>query len=342
MAGKAVECVLRAGVAVKAPEPKPNESTADQAEPEGLLYHYTTQQGLLGILNNKNKCIWATHSQYLNDKREGGIVLQALLNELSSRVKSDSLFQLLGMEPNIAKQPECTDEETLSQAIGAANWVTSQNVFVASFSEEGNLLSQWRAYSGKSGGYSIGFKPGFLRAAGRRFLKGRPDSFYMDADPLLICVYYDEREKQSLENEIEGLVSSYINSVHSNAEVKVASGTEGFRHPFAIAAGHFIPLGMRSAITKDYGFHEEIEWRLVFLLNQNSIPTDLKLRTGSSMLMPYIEIPLHWEDQPIEIKEIIVGPCQYPDSAIRSVEMLLKREEIYGVEVKDSNIPYRS
>lgn len=37
-------------------------------EPE-LLYHYTTQDGLLGIL--ENACIWATHYRCLNDASEG-------------------------------------------------------------------------------------------------------------------------------------------------------------------------------------------------------------------------------------------------------------------------------
>jgi len=37
-------------------------------DPPSVLYHYTTQQGLLGIINNKE--IWATHTQYLNDVRE--------------------------------------------------------------------------------------------------------------------------------------------------------------------------------------------------------------------------------------------------------------------------------
>ncbi len=37
------------------------------AEPE-LLYHYTTQKGLLGILHER--CIWATHIRYLNDASE--------------------------------------------------------------------------------------------------------------------------------------------------------------------------------------------------------------------------------------------------------------------------------
>jgi hypothetical protein len=36
--------------------------------PAKPLYHYTTQEGLLGIV--KNREIWATHTQYLNDRLE--------------------------------------------------------------------------------------------------------------------------------------------------------------------------------------------------------------------------------------------------------------------------------
>ncbi len=35
---------------------------------EKTLYHYTTQEGFLGII--KNKEIWASHTQYLNDQKE--------------------------------------------------------------------------------------------------------------------------------------------------------------------------------------------------------------------------------------------------------------------------------
>src|SRR5258708_37938810 len=37
-------------------------------KPDKPLYHYTTQKGLLGII--KSRQIWATHTQYLNDRRE--------------------------------------------------------------------------------------------------------------------------------------------------------------------------------------------------------------------------------------------------------------------------------
>jgi hypothetical protein len=45
-----------------------SEAIIDQAKPKALLYHYTDQRGLLGILRSQS--IWATHIRYLNDSSE--------------------------------------------------------------------------------------------------------------------------------------------------------------------------------------------------------------------------------------------------------------------------------
>ena len=47
--------------------------------PHGPLYHYTTQVGLLGIVRNRE--IWATHTQYLNDSREFSYAVQMVREE---------------------------------------------------------------------------------------------------------------------------------------------------------------------------------------------------------------------------------------------------------------------
>jgi hypothetical protein len=278
-----------------------------QATPE-LLYHYTTQHGLLGIL--KHKCIWATHIRYLNDTSEGNIVPQVILLEFSSRYNTVPLFQMLGMATDKATGAvESVDEDALGQGTTMASWVTSQNVFVSSFSENGNSLSQWRAYSERSGGYGIGFRPEYLRVIGERFLSSRPDRFSQGSDSLVRCIYYDEEEERSLKDEIKNLVTAYIEEAAA-AKVPVGEGIQGFRTPAALAIKHFLKLGRRSAITKDNGFREEAEWRLAFLLQQNSKITDIEFRPGSSMPVPYLKIPLRLEDQVIGIYEVMVGPAR--------------------------------
>jgi hypothetical protein len=332
----------KAGSAVRVSKIEEQERQQGDVQPgRELLYHYTDQKGLLGIL--KDKCIWATHLRYLNDTSEGGIVFRVVLDELNSRINSDSMMEFFGMQPvKRTGKIECEDEQIHSQGVAMSSWVTSQDVFVTSFSEEGNLLSQWRAYSGVSGGYSIGFSRSYLCAVGQHFLLDQPGRFYCDLNALIGCRYYDKKEEERLKRDVEDIVTAYITEATSKKQSVPGTGIEGFNTPGAIALKYFLSLGTRSAITKDEAFSEEAEWRFAFHLNRNNTHSDLEFRAGHSMLTPYLRIPLEWDDQPIGIKEIIVGPCPHTDEAMRSVQMMLKTQGIQGVEVVPSKIPYRN
>lgn len=328
-----------------------DESPSEPPRPEGPLYHYTDQKGLLGILESKS--VWATHLQYLNDKSEGQIIAQLLLDELNQRVTIGpgepssplmTLAQLMGVSI-VAPEGKipCSDAEVFSQGFAISSWVTAQDVFVSSFSEQGDLLSQWRAYSGESGGYSIGFTRSYLQSVGAYFLAIRNGRFYDDSSPLIPCRYCDELEKESLKREIAQIVDSYITEAEQTKRQVVPRAKEGFRTPAAIALRHFLPLGKRRAMTKDLAFREEAEWRLVLQLGGiGAADSDLDLRPGRSMLIPYLKVGLTWENQALEIPEIIVGPCPHPLEAAKSVERLMKKEGVKEFEVKHSKIPYRN
>src|SRR5271170_2737848 len=103
-------------------------------KPSSPLYHYTGQSGLLGII--KEKQIWATHTQYLNDRRE---YLHAL------DLVREKIARLLGS----ADQQRRIILEGMKNSVSGTE---TMNVCVCSFSGEGDSLSQWRAYgSGMSG-----------------------------------------------------------------------------------------------------------------------------------------------------------------------------------------------
>ena len=54
-------------------------------QPPDVLYHYTTQAGLLGIISQKE--IWATHTQYLNDRREYLHAIELVRQEIKIRIE---------------------------------------------------------------------------------------------------------------------------------------------------------------------------------------------------------------------------------------------------------------
>src|SRR5882724_1530284 len=114
--------------------------------PPHILYHYTTQTGLLGIVTGRE--IWASHTQYLNDVREFRHAIDIVEEELSS-MKIDPLYQ---DKADLLSEME----QRLREGI------ESINVCVCSFSADGDVLSQWRAYGGGASGFSIGFPGEFL------------------------------------------------------------------------------------------------------------------------------------------------------------------------------------
>lgn len=334
-------------------EEQERQENADQAEPE-LLYHYTDQKGLLGILGEKEKCIWATHINYLNDTSEGQIFTKLLLNELNRRAATDpdgapsnitAYERLLRLSSDQANH----QNEALEIGLSAFSWITNQSTFVTSFSAHGNLLSQWRAYSGSDGGYSIGFKRSYLKSAGVNFVNRRKDSFYDESDPLIDCRYCNKQVEEGLEREIKQILDSYFSETNQlklrmNSESQtIEEKNKEIRENGAIAKSHFFPLCKQRAMTKDLAFHEETESRLVFQLEKiGTTDSQPEFRPGRSMLTPYFKIPLEWENQPIEIKRIFVGPCAHSNEAVKSVQMLLKKQNIPNVDVEYCGIPYRN
>jgi hypothetical protein len=135
--------------------------------PHSVLYHYTTQVGLLGILNKRE--IWATHTQYLNDHREFRYALDIFREELDA----------LGSQNGDVEQAKCIQEmrEVFQDELSGVN------VCVASFSEESDSLSQWRAYAGNAG-FAIGFEGEHLATLTAR------DHAY-----LAPCIYENDRQK---------------------------------------------------------------------------------------------------------------------------------------------------
>lgn len=312
--------------------------------PQGLLYHYTTQAGLLGIL--KSKSIWATHIRYLNDTSEGQIFAELLQNELKQRTAAqpnDAFAGLAALSHMMGRAlSQHTDRDIFMHGSMAFSWIIDQDAFVTSFSGEPDLLSQWRAYSGDTG-YSIGFTGSYLESAGVRFLANRKGSFCDDRKPLVPCRYCNEQEKESLKREIKENIDSYSHEAEQTASQATLTTKADFMALGRIAKKHFFPLGKQRAVIKDWAFREEAEWRLVFQLERmGTTHSEPEFRPGRSMLIPYFDVKLASENQPLEIPQILIGPCPHPVESKKSVERLLRKKGVRNFEVKNSEIPYRN
>lgn len=281
-------------------------NTVLEEVPNKLLYHYTDQKGFLGII--KSKEIWATHHQCLNDTQEFLYAKELVRKELKKRMSvNDGSRSLL---------------ETMSSALdGPGN--EDVNLYVASFSEEPDSLSQWRAYGGASSGFALGFQ------CERLIL---PEAF-----ALARCIYQPQKQSEV----VDAIVSEVLDSSKKvgllNAEqiVKVMLLFE--LHAFAL-------------ILKHPKFAEEREWRVVSRVMMDYAPafpiedaTRLEFRVGRSMLIPYRCISVKDGSGGFLLKKVVVGPNPDPEQAHRSVRSLLNsRTDTKAVDVQSSDIPYRN
>jgi len=98
----------------------------------------------------------------------------------------------------------------------------------------------------------------------------------------------------------------------------------------------FVEFGM---FMKHYGFREEYEWRATFVAENQEM---CSFRESIFGLTPYLTIGLDLSKSPFPLKKIAVGPGPHRDEWVQTVNLLLAKYAISGVEVVPSQIPYRN
>lgn len=286
--------------------------------PETPIYHYTSPGGLIGILQNGE--LWASSIHHLNDSSEMDYAFQLLKTRLKDR--------------NVQM-----DEGRGELFKAFERWIDSiksVNVFIGSFSQRPNLLSQWRAYCPPGGGYSIGFSYEDLRPHLER-----------QGFRLIKCIY-------SAQDQL-ALVDKYIDWTLKEIEAKNFDVTPQdelsawlqLAKPASSVAAKFLPI---ASALKDPAFEEECEWRIVSQVRKYT-DAEVYFRPGASFVVPYFKFKLTSIEAPISFRDIYVGPTPHPDVARKSIQGLItqvyegRMKDIlleFGDMVKLSDIPYRT
>ena len=197
-------------------------------------------------------------------------------------------------------------------------------IFVTSFTENGNLLSQWRGYCKHNQGVSLGFRLEVLQksAADAKFVLGR-------------CIY-DINKKHKLARQV-------VAEIVQEAEV---IGPDPKQHASQSFWGAFQSLEadlLRIAILiKNPAFSEEDEWRMISPVLNNYVEPDIHYRVGSTMLIPYLRVPLRTAaTSETMIDQVYLGPTTHQNLAIGSLSKYLSRSRA-SYKVVNSQMPYRS
>lgn len=308
--------------------------------PHGLIYHYTSASGLKGILQGKS--IFATHSAYLNDSSEmqygddlGTQLLLARLKDEHTQV-FDGLVTIADTYAML--EHERSELEVLRKryvAVTGRKFYTlnyahdsmtrffpaqGKASYITSFCENGDLLSQWRGYANRGGGYAIGVSitrsqietDGGIFGAFKIIYEGIEQQVSLD---------------KLLQNALEHLNCYQFPEMHNAEFVEICK-----RH--AIVLTWFLKLAC--ARFKNNAFSEEKEWRFFAQKKENDSEA-MEFREANGLLIPYLRFPI--EADGIEVKRIVCGPTLHPKLSKHSVELLAQNSKYGELEIVNSKIP---
>jgi hypothetical protein len=283
--------------------------------PGGLLYHYTDSDGLIGILTYK--AVRATHCRYLNDRQEtiaGTELIQEVALALSRDATVEERFR--GTFGDWAKHHEKVPTHSFFQP------------FIASFTENEDQLSQWRAYADNGAGYSLGFD-----------LKAPPTMDRVDIT-LRPCVYEATEFRDQARTaflEVAQKLSQLIGQ-HANAS---EDSDEFVSYAMKLLSQHAATL---VPTYKSHGFKEEREWRLIAVAESAEVEAKLlKVRPGARGIRPYLDLQLCAQDDLLPLHSVRVGPTQDPEAGVNAARLYLRsRGYPDTVQALESVIPYRS
>lgn len=289
-----------------------------------MLYHYTSLNGFIGVLQNSS--IWATHTSYQNDSSEFFHGLDHAKHFAGSIFMEDDYLSAFGWEVRHAMEQ-----------------VRPDNLFIASFSEKPDLLSQWRGYCPPGAGLCLGFDIDALR------------KFCLDRGYRLEkCIYQHTDQENSISSLVDECLKLFpkpsitrqeYNQLPSKQQVDAEIDyriltSEGAAKTEAKVALEWLQKQIIEVapLFKNHGFHEEAEWRIV--AHNPKVPRNF--RAAKSYIAPYIELPVLGETKSDVLKEVIVGPSPNQQRCASSVQEFLKDGGFFDVEVRLSKIPFNS
>ena len=231
------------------------------------LYHYTDVSALKSMLEYGQ--MWLTDIRYLNDSNEYKEGEQIVCSVFQEKAK------LL---------PTADQTRILAQLDSFLSDSKDSYTFIGSFSRGEDLLSQWRGYCPRTGGYALQFQTDNLKSFGM---------------PIQECVYLDNEKNASAE--------TLFDMTTSEMKKKKPKKAHLFQTTWANVAKF-----------KNSGFHEEKEIRAVIFQREDQ--GTARFRTRNSTIIPYLPIELPWD----KLKAIWIGPCQEPSESEESLRRLLR------------------
>ncbi len=278
-----------------------------------LLYHYTTPAGLFGILKNQN--IWATEASFLNDLYEIQYGHDITLEILSNYLKEKNLYSkdFCKLTINYLSHMNLKEEE----------------IYITSFCESSDLLSQWKGYTNFGEGFAIGLNL-------NKLIKSKSAEEF-DHISIQKVIYDKKSQTKMIKAKIKFMISQSKKLIDEDI-----SNKENIINASAKSLAYY--LNAQSKRFKSSAFSEEKEWRAIYTNNTFTKEERIKneFRMVDSIITPYIKLHLRKKEgnkkSHLPIDKIIIGPKVDFKKASKSINLVYKNHKIKLPKINESKI----
>ncbi|MGA3373923.1 MAG: DUF2971 domain-containing protein [Terracidiphilus sp.] len=310
-------------------EEREQQQTTNQDLPE-QLYHYTTQEGLLGIIEKQE--LWATDVRFLNDMEEfeAGLKTAIRLSEQAAAEAGDDGRKIVDYLERILR---FSFTERPVYSVSLTGPLKKYETLPDSIDDPGDRLNMWRGYSARGIAYSIGLPRGEF-------------SVNIDGVDLQECSYRQDTKEEYL-TEALNQFGDLLNECNRKGIDKLKRGIsyqqamDEMRNEVDKKVSKILPdLKSQIAACKHESFWEEREWRLTV-----APPPDhenLFYSSGRFGITPRFRIALRDSDGLLPIKRIVVGPTPHAADALDSLREFLIRNKYTHLQISSSKVPYRN
>jgi len=286
-----------------------------------ILHHYTDAFGVHGIISSN--CLWATATQFSNDSSE---------IEYAVSIAVEIIKEIWGSKKTMSPWEKVLAEHLMQ--LFATPLHTFGQPFIVSFCEEGDLLSQWRAY-GRTSGFSLAFSP--LSHGDTIRLVSRCGFRTM----VKKVVYDHDKQRERLRFILRRLVKLV------NGFSFATTSSKGASAHVELSLLLILEMTDWACTTKHSAFSEEKEWRIITYPEGATLagarPVNyegVSVRPTARLLLPYMIL----EPPPrkrLPLIEIRCGPSQFQEQSARAMNILLRKMGYKRLPVTLSGVPLR-
>lgn len=203
--------------------------------------------------------------------------------------------------------------------------------YIASFSKNGDQLSQWRAYADDGFGVAIGFN--------RESFNLKNDIPYMHVNLEhtmgIHDIYYDDSVQEKAANEIALNVTRDFGSEEEKSQIFLTQILSMLRFCYIFKNSAFAEEG-EVRITHTPSIMKDDEDRTEIMGQPLS---EIKYRVSGQRITSYFEFSLRDRSRNVLIDKIIVGPKSQISRF--DLELLLSENQFFNIECANSSASYR-